>query len=224
VRKTGCCRALLASVVLAEWSASLCEEALAFKVLFAVLWRVDWNENICTVLFAKKLSYSAVEALRVIVVVQRLDPSVAGFNGEAAREALGRKQLIPVGLTVGLALLQEERIVAEQLAAVSALEALRMELLANGVQAISLRRDKQSILATTSTNFVSHLNFSVAFAAWRRQELLEAVFAVQVALLLNEADVHEFALAVGVHAQEVSRAPCLSEGCYEWSSARSCAC
>lgn len=74
----------------------------------------------------------------MVVVVQRLNPLVAGLDGEPAREALGREQIVPVLLAVGIALLQEERAVAELLATVRALEALRMELLADGIQAIAL--------------------------------------------------------------------------------------
>jgi hypothetical protein len=41
-------------------------------------------------------SYSAVEALAVVVVVQSLNPSVTGLNREAAGHALRREQLIPI--------------------------------------------------------------------------------------------------------------------------------
>jgi hypothetical protein len=67
-------------------------------------------------------------------------------------------------------------------------------------------------------DFLKYLNFSVAFAAWWRQELLETVLAIQIAFLLNEADVHKFTSAVGIHAQEVSWAPSFSECSNEWSS------
>ena len=42
------------------------------------------------------VTYSAVEALAVIVVVQGLHPSVAGFNGKATGHALRREQLVPI--------------------------------------------------------------------------------------------------------------------------------
>jgi hypothetical protein len=74
-----------------------------------------------------------------------------------------------------------------------------MEFPADGIQAISL-------------------NFSIAFAAWWRQELLETVLAIQIAFLLNESNVHKFTSAVGIHAQEVGWAPCFSECGNEWSS------
>lgn len=165
-------------MVLAEWTTTLREEALSFEVLLAA---------------------GAVEALTVIVVVQGLHPLVTGFDGESAGKALGGEQLVPVGLAVRIALLQEERAVTELLVAESALEALRMELLSDGVQAVSL-------------------NSEVALAAHGGQELLEAVLAVQVSLLLDETDVRERALAVGVVADEVIRAPDAAEGGDEWTS------
>lgn len=168
----------LAGVVLAERTATLREEALSFEVLLAA---------------------GAVEALTVVVVVQRLHPLVAGLDGESAGEALGREQLVPVGLAVRVTLLQEERAVAELLAAVRALEALRVELLADGVEAVALHA-------------------GVALAADRGQELLEAVLAVQVTLLLDEADVGQRALAVAVVADEVIRAPDATQSGDEWSS------
>lgn len=165
-------------MVLAEWSASFREEALSLEVLLAT---------------------SAVEALTVVVVVQGLHPLVTGFDGESAGEALGREQLVPVSFAVGIALLQEERAVAEQFAAVGTLEALRMELLADGVQAVTLHS-------------------GVALAADGGQELLETVLTVQISLLLYESDVGQRAFAVAVVADEVVRAPDAAEGGDEWTS------
>lgn len=165
-------------MILAERTATLREEALSFEVLLAA---------------------GAVEALTVVVIVQRFHPFVTGLDGESAGEALGREQLIPVGLAVGITLLQEERAVAELLAAVGALETLRVELLADGVEAIALHT-------------------SVTLAADRGQELLEAVLAVQITLLLDEADVGQRALAVAVVADEVIRAPDATQSGDEWSS------
>ena len=56
------------------------------------------------------------------------------------------------------------------------------------------------------------LDLVAAFVAGRGDELLEAVFAVQVALLLDEADVLQGALALGVAAHEVVGAPDLAQG------------
>lgn len=102
----------LASMIFAEWTTSFREEALSLEVLLAT---------------------GAIEALTVVVVVQGFHPFVAGFDGESAGEALGGEQFVPVGLTIGIAFLQEERAVSEQLSAVGTLEALRVELLADGV-------------------------------------------------------------------------------------------
>lgn len=92
-------------------------------------------------------TYRAIEALAVIIVGQRFDPSVAGFHWEAACETLCREQFIPIGLAVRTTLFQEERTVAEQFAAVCAIEAFRMEVLSNGIQAIALNMRKRIISA-----------------------------------------------------------------------------
>lgn len=154
-------------MVFAEWAASFREEALSLEVLLAT---------------------GAIEALTVVVIVQGLHPFVAGFDGESAGEALGGEQFVPVGFAIGIAFLQEERAISEQLSAVCTLEALRVELLADGVQAVTL-------------------DSGVALAAQGGQELLEAVLAIQIALLLDESDVGQRTLAVGVVADEVIRAP-----------------
>lgn len=49
--------------------------------------------------------------------------------------------------------------------------------------------------------------------------MLETIFAVQVTLLFNEADVDKFTFAAGVDAEEVSRAPGPSQSGHERSSA-----
>jgi len=74
-------------VALAEGFARLYEEALSFEVL---------------------LAESAVEALAVVVVVEGLDPSIAGLDGKTARNALRREQLIPVFFAVGQAVFKVE--------------------------------------------------------------------------------------------------------------------
>lgn len=165
-------------MVLAEWPTAFREEALSLEVLLAA---------------------GTVEALTVVVVVQGLHPLVAGLDGEPAGEALGREQFVPVGFAVGIALLQEERAVAEQFAAVGTLEALRVELLADGVQTITLHS-------------------GVALAADGGQELFEAVFTVQVTLFLHESNVSQWAFAVAVVADEVVRTPDATEGGNEGTS------
>lgn len=50
--------------------------------------------------------------------------------------------------------------------------------------------------------------------------MFEAVFAIQVSLLFNEADVDEFTLAAGVHTQEVGWAPGLAQGGDKWTSGK----
>lgn len=42
------------------------------------------------------MTYSAVETLTVVIVVEGLNPAVTRLDGEATREALGREQLVPI--------------------------------------------------------------------------------------------------------------------------------
>lgn len=78
----------------------------------------------------------------MIVVRQCLDPTVTGLNWETTGEAFCRKHLVPVSLAVRLSVLQEERTVAKQLSAVRANEALRVEMLSDGVQTVALEDHK----------------------------------------------------------------------------------
>jgi len=82
------------------------------------------------------LAQRAVEALAVVVVVEGLDPPVAGLDGKAARDALGREQLVPVLFAVGQPVLEVEGRVGEDLAAVGAHEALGVERPAHRLQAV----------------------------------------------------------------------------------------
>ncbi len=103
----------------------------------------------------------------MVVVVEGLHPAVAGLDGEAAGDALGREQLIPVCdkkkncahdnnknknnkvdlgpsaltvLAVGQAVLQVEGGVGEDLPAVGADEALGVERAVHGLQSVLKRK------------------------------------------------------------------------------------
>jgi len=82
------------------------------------------------------LAQRAVEALAVVVVVEGLDPPVARLDGKAARDALGREQLVPILFAVGEPVLEVEGRVGEDLATVSAHEALRVERPTHRLQAV----------------------------------------------------------------------------------------
>lgn len=165
-------------MIFAERTTALVVEALTFQVLLAV---------------------SAIEALAMIVMIQSLNPSIAGFNGETASETFRSEKLIPIGLTVSIAILKEERSISELLAAMAASEAFRMEVLADGIQAIAL-------------------DFRTAFAASRSQIFLEAIFAVQVTLFFNETNVLQWTTAIGVDANEMIRAPNATQSSNERTS------
>jgi len=82
------------------------------------------------------LTQRAVKTLWVVVAVQSLHPAITSLNGKPASNALGREQLVPILLAVGQAVLQVEREVGEDLAAVGAAEALRMEVGAQSLQTV----------------------------------------------------------------------------------------
>jgi len=99
----------------AEWFPSLDEKSLALQVL---------------------LAESAVKALAVVVVVEGLDPSVAGFDGEPARHTLGCEQLVPIFFTIRQSVFKVEWGVGKNLATISANKTLRMKGLAHCLQAV----------------------------------------------------------------------------------------
>jgi len=84
------------------------------------------------VFFAKR----AVEALGVVVIIKSLDPPVSSFNWESAGDALCCEQLVPIFFTVGQSVLQIEGAVGEDLVAVGARKALRMEVCGHRLQAV----------------------------------------------------------------------------------------
>jgi len=102
-------------VAAAERLSRLHEELLTLEVLFA---------------------QCAVEALAVVVVVEGLHPSVAGLDREAAGDALGREQLVPILFAVWEPVLEVKGRVGEDLAAVGAHEALGVEGAAHRLQAV----------------------------------------------------------------------------------------
>ena len=83
-----------------------------------------------------EFTYSAVKALAVVVVVEGLDPAVSGLDREPAADALGGEEVVPVLLAVGQPVLQVERRVGEDLAAVGAHKALRVERAVHRLQAV----------------------------------------------------------------------------------------
>lgn len=160
-------QALLTSVILAEGTTSLGEEALAFQILF---------------------THRAIEALTVVVVAQRFYPAVTGFDWKAASEAFGGEQLVPVSFAIGTSILQEERRVGKQLAAIDAVETFRMEVLSNSFQTISF-------------------DLGVAFRARRSQVLLETVLTIQLSLFFYETKILQRTSARWCCADEVFWTP-----------------
>lgn len=102
-------------MTLAEWFPRLDEKSLAFQIL---------------------LAQRAIEALAVIIVVQRLYPPVSGFNGKTACNALRRKQFVPIFFAIGKTVFQIKRRIGEDFSAVSTGEALGMEGLVHRLQTV----------------------------------------------------------------------------------------
>lgn len=152
---------------LTEGSSSFSKEALALQVF---------------------LADRALEALGVVVVVQRFNPAISGLDRESAAHALGGEELVPVFFAVGHSIFEVERAVSKSCFAVRAHEAIGMPSLLKSIQTIAL--DAMSALPANGSH--------VAFVA---------VFAVQFSLLLDEADVLERLAAATIGAQEVIRAP-----------------
>ena len=54
------------------------------------------------------MAHGALEAIGVIVLIQRLHPAVSGGNGEATTNALGGEKIVPIFFAVWKAILQVE--------------------------------------------------------------------------------------------------------------------
>lgn len=128
---------------------------------------------------------------------------------------------------VGQSLLEEEWAVAEQFAAVRALEAFRVEVLSNRVQAVLQQRKKnrgcwERVVRDRSRSSSSDtyaFDLVVAFVAVGRDETFETVLAIELSFLLDESDVLKGSAALRVHADEVLGAPNLPQRGDEWPPA-----
>lgn len=145
------------------------------------------------------LAHRAIEALAVIIVIQGFHPTVASLDWESTREAFRGKQLVPVSFAIRQSFLQEERTVTEELATISTVEAFRVEVLSNRVQAIPL-------------------DLAVALVACRRNEFLETVLAIELSFFLDKADILKRTAALSVNADEMIGTPDLTQSGDERSS------
>jgi len=84
------------------------------------------------IFFAKR----TIEALGVVVVVEGLHPSIPGLDGESTRDALSGEQFVPVFFAVREAVFQIEGTIGEDLIAVGAGKALRVEGGGHRLQAV----------------------------------------------------------------------------------------
>lgn len=102
-------------MALAEWFPGFDKEALTLKIL---------------------LAQRAIEALRMVIIIEGLYPAVAGFYWEPAGDTFSCEELIPIFFAVGKPIFKIERRVCENFATICAGKAFRMEVLAHGLQTV----------------------------------------------------------------------------------------
>lgn len=177
----------------------------------------------------------------MVIIVQGLHPAISSFDWESTRETLCCEQLVPIcaeskteilwtfpsssskakkwkgkltGFAVGQSLLKEEGAVTKELSTVGTFEAFRVEVLSNRVQAI-LKRKSIAVSSRAKPKQPANtyaFDLYVAFVARRRDEAFETVFAVELSFLFHESDILKGSTALSVDANEVVRAPDLSQG------------
>ena len=81
-------------------------------------------------------THRAFEAGGVIVVAQRLNPSISSLDRESTPEAFRSEQLVPVALAVRKSVFEIEGVVPERPTAMSARETLGMPRTIDRVEAI----------------------------------------------------------------------------------------
>lgn len=64
-----------------------------------------------------------------------------------------------------------------------------------------------------------YLDFSMALAACWCQELFETIFAIELSLFFDKANVLQWATTATVATNEMIRTPDSTQSRYEWSSA-----
>jgi len=84
------------------------------------------------------LTQSAVETLRMVVVIEGLHPSVSSLYGKPTRDALGGEKFIPVFFTIRKTIFQIERSICQYFSTVDTGEALWMEVCAHCLQTVLL--------------------------------------------------------------------------------------
>jgi len=148
--------------------------------------------------FQVTLTSGAVEAFRVPVFIESLDPPIARFNGELATKALSLEKLGPVFLAVDLALLDVEASGANGDAAADTREAVHVERVLHRV------------------NYFPD-NLLSALATGRCQVHLIIALAVELSTFLHKTHTHQITSALGVCTAEVGRAPGAVKGGNVWT-------
>jgi hypothetical protein len=141
-----------------------------------------------TLTFEVHLAGRTVEAFRMPVLVQCLNPSIARFDRELTTVTLGLEHQRPILWTIDGSVFIVEASGSNRLMAFAAEEAVHVE----GV-----------------LQCVDHFanDGTAALAAFRCEVLFVVPFAVELTLFLDEPDVDEWHSACGISTDEVIRAP-----------------
>lgn len=102
-------------MALAKWLPSFDKEALTLKIL---------------------LAQRAIEALRMVIIIEGLYPAVTGFYREPTGNTFCCEELVPIFFAVGKPIFKIERRVCENFTTIGAGKAFRMEVLAHGFQTV----------------------------------------------------------------------------------------
>jgi hypothetical protein len=132
------------------------------------------------------------------VLVECLDPAIAGFNWELTTIALSLEHGGPIFRAVDLAVLIVEATCTYWLMALTAQEATHVE----GV-----------------LHCINHFpdNCTAAFSTPWCEILFIILFTIQLSLLFNKSNVNEWCMAVRIGADEMIWAPSLVKSRYEWT-------
>jgi len=161
----------------------------------------EWTTALCkeTRSFQVLFACGAIEALRVVAVVHGFHPTISCFNGETASVAFGRKHFVPICVTVRFAILNEEGSISKDALTMCAYKTSRMEMLTDGIQTFIF----DSLLAS---------------GTHRCEMTLPTKLAVQLILLFNETDLHQWATTIGSRTFEVVGTEEADSSRNEWAS------
>lgn len=171
-------------------------EATTSRVLLAVRLATFCKE---TLTLEVHLTCRAVEAFRVPVLIECLDPTVARLNGELTSITLSLEHHCPVFGTVYLAIFIVKTASAYWLVALAAEKTAHVKGVLHCIHHFSY-------------------NGTPTVAAVRSKVQLIVLLTEQLAFLLHKPTVHQWRTAVRIGTDEVVRTPGLIQRRYKWTS------